>query len=172
VIGIARTSEYFDLNEKPRPFIYLPLYQFYSPSAILHVRTAGNPLASASAVSQAVHELNADLPVFDVGTLETRAKAASFVQRIRMALGAQPTDVLRLVLGQGMRMALLGLGMGLAASLALARFMSSLLFGVSASDPLTFITVVFLLAIVALLAVYIPAHRATRIDPLVALRYE
>jgi predicted permease len=209
VIGIARTSEYFDLNEKPRPFMYWPLYQFYAPEAILHVRTVGDPLASASAVSLAVHQLNADLPVYDVATLEARTKTASFVQRmagtfvgafgvlafvlaavgiygviaystrqrtreigIRMALGAVPRDVLRLVLGQGMRIALLGLGIGLAASLVLARFMSGLLFGVSASDPFTFIAVLFLLVLVALLAIYVPAHRAMRVDPVFALRHE
>ncbi len=209
VIGIVRTSRYYDLNEQPRPFVYLPLYQSYSPTAILHVRTAGDPLASATAVSEAVHQLDADLPVFDIATLEARTKTSSFMQRmagtfvgafgvlafvlaavgiygviayntrqrthefgIRMALGALPGDVLRLILGQGMRITVMGLGLGLVASLALARLMSSLLFGVSASDPLTFIAVVLLLAVVAMLAIYIPAHRAMRTDPVLALRHE
>ena len=209
VIGIARTSEYFDLKEKPQPFVYLPLYQFYESDIILHVRTAGAPLASASAVTDAIHQLNSDLPVYDVSTLEVRTKTASFVQRmagtfvgafgvialvlaavgiyglvsystrqrtheigIRMALGAQPRDVLRLILGQGMWLAGIGLVIGVVASLALARLMSSLLFGVGASDPLTYVAVVILLALVALLACYIPARRAMRTDPMVALRYE
>ncbi|HZS07632.1 MAG TPA: ABC transporter permease [Blastocatellia bacterium] len=91
---------------------------------------------------------------------------------IRMALGARGPDVLRLVVGQGMKLALSGVAIGLAASFLLTRLMKGLLFGVSAADPVTFITVALLLAIIALLACWIPARRATRVDPLVALRYE
>ncbi len=91
---------------------------------------------------------------------------------IRMALGAQPRDVFKLVIGQGMLLAGLGMGLGLAAALALTRVLASLLFGVSARDPLTFAGVTLLLGAVALLACYLPARRATKIDPLVALRYE
>ena len=91
---------------------------------------------------------------------------------IRMALGAQSGQVLGLVLAQGLKLALAGVVIGVIASLALMRLMSSLLFGVSASDPLTFAGASFLLIIVALLACYIPARRATRVDPMVALRYE
>jgi putative ABC transport system permease protein len=209
VIGIARTSQYYELNEKPEPFVYLPLYQFYSSMAILHVRTVGEPGAAAIGVADAIHQLNADLPVFDVANLEARTKTASFVQRmagtfvgafgllalvlagvgiygviaystrqrtheigIRMALGARPGDVLRLVLGQGMRITLIGLGVGVAASLGLARLMSSLLFGVSASDPTTFIAVVVLLACIALWAIFLPARHAMHVDPMTALRHE
>ncbi|HVB87121.1 MAG TPA: ABC transporter permease [Candidatus Dormibacteraeota bacterium] len=91
---------------------------------------------------------------------------------IRMALGAQHTDVLRMVLKQGAKIAIAGVAIGVAASLGLMQLMSSLLFGVSAGDPLTFTGVAILLVLVALLACYIPARRALRVDPMVALRYE
>jgi predicted permease len=91
---------------------------------------------------------------------------------IVMALGAQPADVLRRVLGQGAKLALLGAAIGLATAFAVTRFMSSLLFGVSATDPFTFTAVTLLLLFVGLLACYIPARRAMRTDPMVALRDE
>ena len=209
VIGVVRTSEYFDVGEKPQPFLYLPLYQFYSSEVILHIRTAGAPLASAAAVTGAIHQLNGDLPVYNLSTLESETKTTSFVQRmagtfagalggialilatvgiyglisysarqrtheigIRMALGAQRRDVLRVILSQGLWLTGAGLALGIPASLALERLTSSLLFGVSASDPLTYFIAAFLLAFAALWACYIPARRAMRLDPMISLRHQ
>lgn len=207
VIGEARTTHYYDLNEPPRSFIYLPLYQFYSSGVVLHVRTAGDPLLSAGAIGQAVHRLNPDLPLFDVALMTSRVGVSAFVQRmagafvgafgllalvlaavgiyavisystkqrtqevgIRMALGAQRSDVLLLILGKGSKITFLGVAIGLAATFAVARLMASLLYGVGATDLLTYSGVAVLLTIVALAASLIPALRATRIDPVVALR--
>ena len=89
-----------------------------------------------------------------------------------MALGARPLHVLRLVLGQSLSMVLIGAVIGLAGAFGLTRLMQTLLFEVTATDPLTYVSVIGLLAVVALLACYIPARRAAKVDPLIALRYE
>jgi ABC-type antimicrobial peptide transport system permease subunit len=91
---------------------------------------------------------------------------------IRMALGARPGDVRRLIVFQGMLPVALGVGMGMVGALAATRLMRSLLFGVSANDPLTFVAMAAFLTAVALLASYLPARRATRVDPLIAMRSE
>ena len=91
---------------------------------------------------------------------------------IRMALGAEPRAVLRLVMGEGLRLTVLGLGIGLTGALVLTRFLSSILYGVRPSDPMTFVMVALILATLALLASFMPARRATRVDPMAALRHE
>src|SRR3984893_15671065 len=209
VVGVARDSKVNGLNEKPMPFVYLPLYQIYQATMIINARVAGDPLTFAQAVEKTAHELNADLVVFDVTTLELREQFSSFGQRVagtfvgafgllalvlaavgiygvtsyttrqrtheigvRMALGASKDNILRLVIGHGLWLTLIGVGLGLAASFALTRYLRSLLLGVTSTDALTFSCVAFLLCAVALFACFIPARRATRVDPMVALRYE
>ena len=209
VVGVARNNKVNWLNEKPTPFVYLPLYQMYTPSMIINARVIGDPLTFAKTIENTVHELNSDLAVFDVTTLELRNQFASFGQRvagafvgafgllalvlaavgiygvtaystrqrtheigIRIALGAAKHDVLRLVLGHGLRLTLGGVGLGLTLSFVLTRFLTSLLLGVTSTDALTFSSVAMLLCAVALLACFLPARRAMRVDPIVALRYE
>ncbi len=209
VVGVARDSKVNGLNEQPTPFVYLPLYQVYRATMIVDVRTTGDPMAFSGTVENAIHEMNADLAVFDVTTLESRAQLSSFPQRIagtfvgafgllalvlaavgiygvtayttrqrtheigiRMALGASKQDILRLVLLRGLSLTLIGVVLGLAVSFGLTRYLASLLLGVTATDALTFSSVAILLCAVALFACLIPARRAMRVDPMVALRYE
>jgi len=209
VVGVARDSKVTGLNEKPTPFLYLPLYQVYHATMIINARVAGDPLTFRETVEKTVHELNADLVVFDVTTLELRGQFASFGQRVagtfvgsfgllalvlaavgiygvtayttrqrtheigvRMALGASTDNILRLVLGHGLRLTLVGVVLGLAASFVLTRYLRSMLLGVTSTDSLTFSCVAILLCAVALFASFIPARRAMRVDPMVALRYE
>jgi predicted permease len=209
VVGVARDTQATGLNDKAKPFLYLPLYQVYRATMIINARVLGDPLASTAAVEKTIHGLNADLIVFDVVDLEARWQIASFQQRIagtfvgafglvalvlatvgiygvtayttrqrtreigiRMALGATKENVLQLIVGRGLRLTLVGVGLGLADSLALTRYLKSMLLRVTSTDRLTFFTVVILLFAVALLACFIPARRASRVDPMIALRHE
>jgi predicted permease len=209
VVGVAHNSDTDHLKQEPQPFLYLSLFQDYDSRVAIHARVAGDPLAYVSAVQSAVHELDPDLPMYDLMTLDSRILLNTTSNRIggvfvgafgilalilaavgvygvlayttrqrtrelgiRMALGAAPRDVFLHILRQGTLLAMLGILIGLASSFALTRAMSSILFGVSATDPLTFTAVAFLLLLVALLACYIPARRAMRTDPLAAMRYE
>jgi predicted permease len=209
VVGVARDSKVATLTEKPTPFVYFPLSQVYRTTMLVHARVAGDPLAFGKTVEQAIHQLNPDLVVFDVNSLEISEQMNTFPQHIagtfvgafgllalilaavgiygvtayttrqraheigiRMALGASKEDILRLVLGRGLRLTFIGLTLGLAASFALTRYLSTLLLGVTSTDALTFSSVALLLCAVALLACFLPARRAMRVDPMVALHYQ
>jgi putative ABC transport system permease protein len=106
------------------------------------------------------------------GVMSYAVSARTHEIGIRMALGAERHAVLRLIIGQGMKLTAAGLAIGLIATLAATRLIKTLLFGVGANDPMTLCAVALLLAIVALLACWIPARRATKVDPLIALKYE
>jgi putative ABC transport system permease protein len=161
-----------------------------SASAVIHQADPSLPIANVrtmdevlSAAESRPRFLTLLLTLFSVVALALAAvgiyglMAYSVAQRmqeigIRMALGAQARDVLRLILGSGMGLTLAGVLLGFVVALVLSRAMTSMLFGVKATDPLTFAAVALLLSGVALLACYVPARRATKIDPLIALRYE
>jgi putative ABC transport system permease protein len=106
------------------------------------------------------------------GVLSYRVAQRSHEIGVRIALGAQPGDVLKMIVGQGLKLAIAGVSIGLAAALAVTRVLESLLFSTSATDPVTFIAIPLILTGVAFLASFIPARRATKVDPIVALRYE
>jgi predicted permease len=210
IVGVAQDAKYDSLREAAPPTIYVPWLQESRVGQMnFEVRTAGDPMPMLSAIRQAVHEVDGNLPLFDVKTQVEQATQALAQERlfaallsffgllalllaslglygllaqavaqrtqeigIRVALGAQPWDVLRLVVGQGMRLVLPGVLLGLGGAYATTRMMASFLYGVSAADWPTYILIAALLLAVALFACWLPARRATKIDPLIALRSE
>lgn len=195
---------YYPYTQIPAP--YVPLLESYFT---LTLRTAASTDSLTGAVRNEIHDIDPDLPVYEIHAMEglLRESAAanrfqmvlfgafagvglllaaggiygvisySVTQRtreigVRMALGAERGEVLRLIVSDGMRLALAGAALGIAGALALSRFLSGLLYGVKATDPATFAVVFVSLTAVALLACYLPARRATKVDPMVALRYE
>jgi putative ABC transport system permease protein len=216
VIGVARDTRNYGLEEEVKPEAYMP----YTQSApgylegsisgmILVVRTASDPQSMAAAVKREVQGLDKNQPIYNIKTMEQHLAESIAPRRfsmlllmlfaavavllaavglygvmsymvtqrtheigLRMALGAQARDILRLAVRQGLVLILIGIGVGLVGALALTRVMAGLLYGVGATDPMTFAAIMLLLACVSLIACYIPARRATKVDPLIALRYE
>ena len=210
IVGVVGDVKHRSLDVESGGEYYVPYLQSPEPEMSLLARTmTSDPTSLVAAVRGAVREIDKDLPIANISTMNQFLAVSVAPQRfntlllgifafaalalasigifgvmnytvtqrtheigIRMALGAQTTDVLRLIVMQGMTLALIGVSIGLAGSLAATRLLRSLLYGVSATDPLIFFGVSLLLSIVALLACYIPARRATKVDPLIALRYE
>lgn len=211
VIGVARNSRYFNAMEDPTEFFYVPLAQHYMPLRVLHVRASVPPLTLANPIQTVIHDLEPNLPVYDVELMRQSLEGPNgfFLPRmgaifasifgflglilalvgvygiisyavtlrtheigVRMALGAQSKNVLGMILRQGITLTAWGLVLGLVLSFGVTRFLKSLLFQISAADPVTYISVSALLLGVTLVACYLPARRATAVDPLVALHYE
>jgi putative ABC transport system permease protein len=209
IVGVVADSRRSGLTEPVRPAGFRPTSQGTPRSMEVVVRTAGQPLAFVPELRRIMRELDPQMPIVQLRTVE-QAMAETVATRrfvmlllavfaglavtlaavgiygvlsflvgqrtrefgVRMALGAEPLAVLGLVLRQAMGHVLLGVLLGAAGALALTRLLASQLYGVSPTDPLTFVGVTALLVGVALLAAYLPARRAARVDPMIALRAE
>jgi putative ABC transport system permease protein len=218
VVGVVGDVKLDGLDQtRPSATLYVPLDQVSTPATgewssfpmTLVVRSASAPTGLVSAVSNVVHDVDREMPVRDILTMEDLVANSVTQQRfnmlllgafaglavllaavgiysvlsysvkrsvreigIRLALGARVGDVLRMVVLEGMKPTLLGVVVGTVGALALGRALSSLIYEVKPTDPLTFLAVTALLAAIALLATIIPAYRAAKVDPMVALRYE
>jgi predicted permease len=211
VVGVVRDAKLQGLLDRPGNFFYVPQAQTYKSTHVLQLRTSVPPQSLIVPAEALVRELDPNLPVYDVMTMEQAVAGAngyflfkvgaSFAGAlgglglllavvgvygmvsysasrrgheigIRMAMGAQRVTIFRLVIGQAILLVGLGIALGAVAALGTSRLLASLLVGVSSYDPLTFVGVSAILMAVALLACYLPARRATRVDPMTALKYE
>ncbi len=209
IVGVVGRIKQDTLDSDPRIAFYLPHSQYITRAMNVVLRSGTPPAALTSAVKKEIRELDPDLPIYNVRTMDQRVEESlarrrfsmmmlglfAFLAlalatigiygvmaymvsqgtreiRIRLALGATQNHILRLVVRQGMILALTGIFIGLTGAFILTRLMRSLLFGVQATDPFTFAAIALLLTLIALLASYIPARRAARIDPMVSLRSE
>lgn len=218
IVGVSANARQEDWADEPDPEVYLAALQNRNFLGVLRshisyitlvLRTRGNPADMAPAVKQTVWQMDRNLPISQVLTMDQAVADATAEPRflalllavfaavalllaavgiygvmsyaisrrtheigIRMSLGATRADVLRMVLGQGMVQALAGSLAGVGGALLLGRLMSRMLYGVRPNDPLTFGMVAMVLGVAALLAICVSARRATRIEPMVALRQE
>jgi predicted permease len=218
VVGVVGDVKLDGLDQaRPSTTLYIPLGQASAPATggwnsfpmTLVVRSATNPTGIVSSVANAVHEVDREIPVRDILTMDELVTNSMSQQRfnmlllgafaglalllaaigiysvlsysvkrrvqeigIRLALGARIGDVLRMVVFDSMKPTLLGVAIGTVGALAMGRVLPSLIYGVKPTDPVTFLVVLFLLVATALFASIIPAYRATRVDPMAALRYE
>ncbi len=209
IVGIVRDTRHEALSEEPYSQMYAVHTQAPRRSLGLVVRTSGDPMSLVSAIRSRIADMDRDLPLSNMRTMDQILSESiqrprfnmllitifavvamvlasvgiygvisySVSQRtheigVRIALGAQPRDIFKMVVGQGLKLAITGVGAGLVAAFALTRVMVSLLYGVQATDPLTFAAISAVLTSIVIMASYIPARRATKVDPMVSLRYE
>jgi predicted permease len=211
IIGIARDIKYNSIKDEKRPLLYLPWLQMGNSLDVMQfaLRTSGDPTSLVNAARQAVREVDGNLPLVGIKTMESHANemlmqervyadllsffaalalllaavglygvmAYSVAQRtreigIRMALGAQKGEVLRLLTGEGMKLVLIGSAIGMLASFWVTRVIESRLYGVTATDPPTFAASFAVLMLIALIACWVPARRAAKVDPMKALHHE
>jgi len=209
IVGVVSAVRHQRMQEETRPSVYLPHQKIPVGGMTLVARTSANPKDFTGAIRREVAQLDPDLPVSEVATMEEVVAESIWQPRlyamlfavfaggalllaligiygvmaflvqtrtheigVRMALGASARDVFNLIVGRGMKLTVVGVLIGVGGAIALTRLMHSLLFNTSATDPFTFILISLLLSVAAFLACYIPARRAAKVDPLVALRYE
>jgi putative ABC transport system permease protein len=209
IVGVVGNVRHLGLDSQPRPELYYHAHTVPPFGPVLVIRAKGDPKALISLARAKVRELDSELPLSNVNTMEQLVSQSiaqrrfgmfllasfaalalllaaigiygvisySVAQRtreigVRMALGARTVDVLKLVLENGLRLATVGLIIGIVGALFLTRLMTRVLFETRPTDFLTFVIVSAGLLLVAFFACYIPARRATKVDPLVALRYE
>ena len=209
IVGVAEDVRHQALERQTYPTIYVPYSALSAANMALVVRASGDPMVLVPTLRGVVREVDADVAIYAVRTMEQVLGNALRQPRfamtllsifagvalalagvgiygvmsylveqrthefgIRMALGAQGNNILALVVREAFILAAIGLGFGLTAALVLTRFLGSLIFGVSPNDLLTFALVALLMVSVALIACFVPARRATQVDPVVALRYE
>jgi predicted permease len=210
IVGVVKDSKYTGVRDDIPRTIFFPLLEERTPSSIVvYVRTIGEPTAAFGAAQRVVHDLDANVPVYNLRTLAHQIDQSLLNDRlvatlsaafgvlatllaviglygvmaftvarrtreigVRMALGAVPGDVVRMVMREVVTLVGVGVALGLTAAWGLSRVVSTVLYGISPSDPVTIAAAAGGLAIAALLAGYIPAIRATRVNPVRALRYE
>jgi ABC-type antimicrobial peptide transport system permease subunit len=209
VVGVVGRVKQYTLDADSRIAFYLPQTQYVTRAMNVVMRSSHDPAALAGAVKQQIHELNPDLPLYNVSTMQQRFDNSLARRRftmlvlaifasislglgvigiygliaylvgqgnrevgIRLALGATPRNIVTLIVRGGMTLAFCGVAIGIGGALAVSRLMRSLLFGVGATDVVTFVAVPTLLVGIAFVASYIPARRASRIDPSTSLRCE
>jgi putative ABC transport system permease protein len=209
IVGVVGDINYSGLDAPPEPVVYYPFRQNTTNNQYVVIRTAMNPQSLELAVRAVVADLDKDLPIVNLRTMDELMTEAVAPPRfrtilvsmfavvglllaaigiygvmayavterthelgVRIALGADRGDVLRIVLGEAAWLAACGVGLGVVGALGATQLIQTLLFGVTPTDALTFAAIAVLLTATALVASYIPARRATRVDPMVALRYE